>query len=349
WVLVSCESSLTMDYADDDNSPTPDPVPSPPSPRYAELPEPTADREPKPAVTHEPSQKRATEPRIALELNPDTSDQVREPATKPVAKEITVGRGRKPCPLHCRWGYRSFFRHHLNWEEIPPNLPLPPPLINLFPASTPILLDPISPSAHPQRWARRCLEDPSTPPPASEAQTPPQSCDPAAPPWLPAPSPPAPPGSLVPPALPWSVIPLPPPRDSSFRHSSYVGLLLPSSSSFRISAYASVWRSHLLRLGPLDPRLRPGSPALRLGLHHHLLCRVALSPPWLLRRGTIMGAAWVPPSCLLPPSDPPWTLLSPPWLLHPSSPPWTLFTVLLPGVRPPPEPPLALTSCQPFA
>ncbi len=32
------------------------------------------------------------------------------------------------------------------------------------------------------------LEDSSSPPPANEAQTPPQSCDPAAPPWLPAPS-----------------------------------------------------------------------------------------------------------------------------------------------------------------
>ncbi len=55
------------------------------------------------------------------------------------------------------------------------------------------------------------LEDPSTPP---------QSCNPAAPPWLPAPSSPpepvsplAPLGSLIPPAPPWSVVPLPPPRE----------------------------------------------------------------------------------------------------------------------------------------
>ncbi|KAL0168650.1 hypothetical protein M9458_036872, partial [Cirrhinus mrigala] len=37
WVLVSCESLLTVDYADNDTSPTQDPEPSPPSPRYAEL------------------------------------------------------------------------------------------------------------------------------------------------------------------------------------------------------------------------------------------------------------------------------------------------------------------------
>ncbi|KAI2659920.1 Increased DNA methylation 1 [Labeo rohita] len=43
WVLVSCESSLTVDYADNDTSPNQDPEPSPPSPRYAELPEPTAE------------------------------------------------------------------------------------------------------------------------------------------------------------------------------------------------------------------------------------------------------------------------------------------------------------------
>ncbi|KAL0158651.1 hypothetical protein M9458_046727, partial [Cirrhinus mrigala] len=49
-------------------------------------------------------------------------------------------------------------------------------------------------------------------------------------------------------------------------------------------------------------------------------------------------------SCLAPPApDPPWTLLSPPWLLSLSSPPWTLFVVLLPGVRPPPEPPPTMT------
>ncbi len=67
WVLVSCESPLTVDIADDDTSPTLDPEPSPPSSRCAERkPEPTADGEPVPAAT-EPSPERATEPKIALE------------------------------------------------------------------------------------------------------------------------------------------------------------------------------------------------------------------------------------------------------------------------------------------
>ncbi len=167
------------------------------------------------------------------------------------------------------------------WECIPPNLPLPPPLLDLLLAATPPSLDPISNSAHPQltscgvgsplvcRSPARLalsLEDPSTPPSASEAQTPPQSCDPVAPPWLPAPSfppepvsPPAPPGSLVPPAPPWSVVPLPPPRDYTppatprpFIPLAPVGLFLPSSSTsvlccsaaaFRSTAYTSVTKA----------------------------------------------------------------------------------------------------------
>ncbi|KAL0160214.1 hypothetical protein M9458_043939, partial [Cirrhinus mrigala] len=42
---------------------------------------------------------------------------------------------------------------------------------------------------------------------------------------------------------------------------------------------------------------------------------------------------------LLSSSGPPWSLLSSPWLLPQSSPPRALFVVLLPDVRPPPEPP----------
>ncbi len=118
------------------------------------------------------------------------------------------------------------------WEYIPPNLPLPLPLI--WPLFQHLHRWIPSASAYPQLTIcgdghlvcpspaplALSLEDPSTPPSASEAQTPPQSCDPAAPPWLPAPSsslepisPPAPQGSPIPPAPPWSVISLPPPRD----------------------------------------------------------------------------------------------------------------------------------------
>ncbi|KAI2649347.1 Obscurin [Labeo rohita] len=99
-----------------------------------------------------------------------------------------------------------------------------------------------------------------------------------------------------------------------------------------------------LCLGPPDPLCRPDLSAR---------CLLPLSAPlW----AAIMVVAWISPgsSCsgsllsppwLLPPSDLPWTLQSPPLLLPPSSLPWTLFAVLLPGVRPPPEPPPALTSC----
>ncbi|KAI2655926.1 ATPase MORC2 [Labeo rohita] len=131
----------------------------------------------------------------------------------------------------------------LNWENIPPNFPLLRPLIDLFSSSTPSLLDSVSPSAHPQLTicgigsplvcpssapVVSSLEDPPALPLVSEAQTPQtplQSCNPAAPPWLPAPSSPPEPisppahqstnllGSLVPPAPPWSVVPLHPPQD----------------------------------------------------------------------------------------------------------------------------------------
>ncbi|KAL0190939.1 hypothetical protein M9458_013637, partial [Cirrhinus mrigala] len=68
WVLVSCQSSLTVDFADDDTNPTPDPVPSPTSPRSAEhQPNPTTDGEPKPSTTDKPLSRGATELRIALE------------------------------------------------------------------------------------------------------------------------------------------------------------------------------------------------------------------------------------------------------------------------------------------
>ncbi|KAL0148340.1 hypothetical protein M9458_056320 [Cirrhinus mrigala] len=81
WVLASCGSSWTIDFVKD-VSPTPDPEPSQPSPRHAEYePEPTADDEPEP---------RATEQRIATEPEPNTSDQVREPATITATVECCV-------------------------------------------------------------------------------------------------------------------------------------------------------------------------------------------------------------------------------------------------------------------
>ncbi|XP_073699632.1 uncharacterized protein [Garra rufa] len=64
-------------------------------------------------------------------------------------------------------------------QNTPHNLPLLPPLINLFPSSMPSLLDPVSPSAH-RLWrglavglpisSSIAVEDPLSPPPASESK-----------------------------------------------------------------------------------------------------------------------------------------------------------------------------------
>ncbi|KAL0154677.1 hypothetical protein M9458_048940, partial [Cirrhinus mrigala] len=54
----------------------------------------------------------------------------------------------------------------------------------------------------------------------------------------------------------------------------------------------------------------------------------------------IMAAAWVSPG-----SSCSGSLLCPPWLLPPSDPPWTLLLILLPGICPPLKPPPVQTSC----
>ncbi len=260
------------------------------------------------------------------------------------------------------------------WEYIPPNLPLPPPLIDLAPVSTPSSLDSVSLSAHPQlticgvgsplvcrspALLALSLEDPSTPPSASEAQTPPQSCDPAAPPRLPAPSsppepisPPAPPGSLVPPAPPWSVVPLPPPRDytppATLCPSGSVGLLLPppqlhlSPLSLRLGRGIPEPRLHLGRqslrlcLGPPELRPHPGS-WLSVASSGSTTCSAAVGRPHGVGAPSSIMA---PPSvgssmghhrdCGLGPTGLPCSkpLLPPLWLLPPSDPPWTRLVVL---------------------
>ncbi|KAL0154071.1 hypothetical protein M9458_050624, partial [Cirrhinus mrigala] len=262
WVLVSCNSSLTVDFADDDTSPTLDPEPGQPSPQFAEHePEPTVDREPEPSVTEEPSPKGAKELRITPEPEPVTSNQVREPATMHTREEVTVEcKDANEGPAHCTsaegeqyldLGLIFLEQDLINfsedvYEDMPALLPpskLPdcldfPPTLPLSIVSAASVLPPLSPgspSAHPQptisvvgslqvcqspsvSW----LEDPSSPPPASESQTLPRSSDPAAPPRLSAPSsppspvgPPAPLGSLVPLAPPWSVVVPPSPQDSA--------------------------------------------------------------------------------------------------------------------------------------
>ncbi|KAI2655726.1 Opioid growth factor receptor [Labeo rohita] len=403
WVLASCRSSWTVGIVEKDVSPTQDPEPSQPSPRHAEYePEPTADDEPEP---------RATEQRIATEPEPNTSDQVREPAKTTVKVECCVEQERAmESPAHCTTAggelelnsgdLIDFFTEVLETNsgdlidfstDIPTCHDLPVGME--FPPTPPLLsvwspLSPDSPSAHPQPTTcavgspRVCqlpsasgLEDPSSPPPASESRTPPRPSDPAAPPRLSAPSspsspigPPAPPGSLVFPAPPWSVVGPSSPQDS-----------VPTAAP-RHSVPPALWTSSLplaqpsSSVAPAPPRTSGSPPTPRLP--------EPLVPPWPsgtsvspwifgspspprapppaappLSVGPLESSA-LPPPWLLPPSAPPWvimaavwvslcfscsgSLLFPPWLLPPSSPPWTLLTLVfvpLPGFRPPPKPP----------
>ncbi|KAI2659539.1 Protein kinase C-like [Labeo rohita] len=311
WVLVSCKSHLTVDIVEDDTSPTP---------------KPTADGEPKPPVTHEPAQKSATEPRIAPELEPDTSDQVHELAMKAAVKEITVGReGTEGSPAHCTaagahsagscQALCSPSAHHL-WCGLAAGLPISSStgvksggslesISSLRgPDATSVLRPSGSTMASSSLVSTRAHQSTRLPRPSSFAliSRPPNSTS----------------------GLHSSGC------ASSFHPSGSVGLLLPSSSTtaFRISAYASVAEATCSAL------------ALWI-LGSALARRLSISTSG----STIMAAAWVPPgsSCsksllpspwLLPPPDLPWTLLSPPWLLPPSSPPWTLFIVLLPIPHP---------------
>ncbi|XP_073701134.1 mitogen-activated protein kinase kinase kinase 20 [Garra rufa] len=74
-VLVSCNSSVTVDIMDDDTSPTHGPEPSQPPPQLAEPgPEPNVDGEPEPNAT-EPSPKGASVWMITTEPEPIPSDQ----------------------------------------------------------------------------------------------------------------------------------------------------------------------------------------------------------------------------------------------------------------------------------
>ncbi len=119
------------------------------------------------------------------------------------------------------WASHIVLKPHEH-PELPPSLPLPPPLYQSSPSP---LLYPGSPSPHPQLtifvvgspWVCQSpsaswLEDP---------QTPPRPVDPAAPPWFLAPSsplwpvsPPAPLSLWLCQAPPWSSVTLAPPRPS---------------------------------------------------------------------------------------------------------------------------------------
>ncbi|KAI2659929.1 hypothetical protein H4Q32_022499 [Labeo rohita] len=90
--------------------------PSPSSPRCAEQkPEPT------PAKINKPSPKRATEPRIVPEPEPNPSDQVQEPATEhTLVEEARECEGLKESPAHCTIteGERCICRHARSYPTI---------------------------------------------------------------------------------------------------------------------------------------------------------------------------------------------------------------------------------------
>ncbi|KAL0161715.1 hypothetical protein M9458_045440, partial [Cirrhinus mrigala] len=399
WTLARNKPSFPACSLENLASATPDPEPSQPPPRHAEHePEPTTDGSHATSATQEPSPVGATERAIATELEEFASDQVREPATEPATVDVPDGReGAEDSTAHCTTAEGeqrldlglNFLEQNLSnfsedvYEDMPVLLPpsklpdcldFPPtrPLSIVSAASVPPPLSPGSPSAHPQpticavgspqvcqspsvSW----LEDPSSPPPASESWTPPRPFEPAAPPRLSAPSsppspvgPPAPPGSIVPPALPWSVVAPPSPLDSTppAAPRRSVPPALWTSGSPPPPRSPEPWAppgpsgssgsSRIIGSPPLA--LPPPAPPPSVSPMESL----AFPPPWLLPPsappwGSIMAAVWVSPgsSCSSP-------LLSPPWLLPPSSPPWNIPSspwtpsfAVLPGVRPPPKPP----------
>ncbi|KAI2657574.1 Nuclear mitotic apparatus protein 1 [Labeo rohita] len=265
----------------------------------------------------------------------------------------------------------------LNWEEIPPNLPLPPPLIDLFPASMLILLDPVSPSATPQPTIcgmgsplsggsldsdsslrgpdSASVVRPSGSTIASSSLVSTGARQSTSSTGLPHPS-----GSALVSRPPTSTSGLHSSGcTSSFRPSGSIGLLLPSSftsvlchsgstMAFRISVYASVAEATCSTL------------ALRiLGVTQDRRLSVSVSPPPAPPSVCPLESSALPPPWFLPPSAPPWatimavawvlpgsscskSLLSSPWLLPPSDPLRTLLSS--PWLLPPSSPPWSPSS-----
>ncbi len=157
WTLARNGSPLTVSPEDDLARSTPDPEPSPPSPCGKEhQPEPTDDGEPFPAAICEPALSRATERMIVPEVEPNPSDQVREPATVPITREQAVdGVSAEWSSAHCTaaegellidLGLLDMERVLIDWDaaleiELPPLLSPSSPLV---PSSPPSSLIPLS-------------------------------------------------------------------------------------------------------------------------------------------------------------------------------------------------------------
>ncbi|KTG39714.1 hypothetical protein cypCar_00017959 [Cyprinus carpio] len=310
----------------------PGPKPSTPSPCGAEhQPGPTDDGELIPATFDEPAQSRVTERRIASDIEPNPSDQVREPATVPTTRKLAVdGDNIEWSSAHCTVAEGELIIHLelldfegdlIDWEtelkaDLPPLLPSSEPFVTPVSTSNPERAPTLcSPSAHHQHGASSAESLTS----ASSLHGP--GCT------------------------------------SSLCPTSSTGLLPPVSSTLvlsRSSSAVDLWISPLPRLPePLAPPWPLGSLASPwlVGSPSPPLAPPPPTPPRLV--GPLELAA-IPPPWPLPQSAPPWAtimtvawvqlgsscskpLLSPPWLLPPSLPPWTLSAGPLLGVHPPPE------------
>ncbi|KAI2644981.1 Titin [Labeo rohita] len=322
-------------------------------------PGPTTDDEPEPRVT---------EPRIATEPEPYSSDQVREPATATATVECNVEQEMAmESPAHCTTAggelehnsgdLIDFFTEVLvhnsgdlidfsmeisTCYDIPACLESP---LTLPPSSAHVNVSPL-------QWARRgsasfhrCqgwrIPHLRLQP---QSRTLPQPSDPAAPPRLSAPSspsspvcPPAPPDLLVSPAPPWSVVVPPSPQDSAPlaapRHSVPPA---PKDSSLppappRLSAPSS----------PSSPVCPPAPPDLLVSPATPWSVVVPPSPqdsaPLAAPRHSVPPA---PKDSSLPPAQPPSSVApalprtsrSPPRSLEPRAPPWTSGSSVSPRI-----------------
>ncbi|KTF95575.1 hypothetical protein cypCar_00029456 [Cyprinus carpio] len=169
-----CRAPFSVPHRFSGLSATPDPEPSPPSPRCAEcMPEPTADGDPEPAATDELSLERATEQSIAAEPEAVTSVKVCESAVVPGTRERTAGcvsmeRSSAPCTaaegeLTMAWQKGQNEEEDLIDCESDLENELPPllsPLSPLVPSSPPSSMVPLSspegPSNFPVPAPRKC-------------------------------------------------------------------------------------------------------------------------------------------------------------------------------------------------
>ncbi len=369
WTLARNGSPLTVSPEDDLARSTPDPEPSPPSPHGKEhQPEPTDDGEPFPAAICEPALSRATERMIVPEVEPNPSDQVREPATVPITREqavdgVSAEWSSAPCTaaegeLLIHLGLLDMEWDLIDWDaaleiELPPLLSPSSPLV---PSSPPSSLIPLSspegasdsPVPAPRKFPlcspsalHQCGASPTGLPSssvagtgvslisASEARTPSRSVDPVAPPRLLAPSPP--PSPINPPAPPGSLVPPAPPW-------SGIDPPSPQDSSPLAAPRRSVPPAPL---GSFLPSAPPGSsvapaPPRISGALPSPWSPEPSAPPWPPGSSASPWLVGSPPRAPPPPLVGPLesAAITPPWLLPPSAPPWAIIMAVawvLPG------------------